>query len=403
MQHGWRHDKGDEDVNRRDFSKWIAVGAAGLGGGLRLGGAMAGPVGAGTAGGAGAGGAAAPVSREGRREWAKAHFRGFENVLVASFTPDLKALDEDGIRLDVRQSIAHGFFSTLCAPAGLTHEDMLRFVEIAVDEAAGRIAVGAALHAPTEALMRELLAHCERVGCQHVLLDLPREGSAEELVAYGLKYARATNLGIYLWMATVHNFQRFHPSGIPYQVFDRLAEEPNIIALKVGSMDPAVVFELFERYNERMLIGSMWPAIMPFAIESYGQQWSGAWSVEAVQSPETPYATDFFNLMMAHRYQKGMKLYWEHVAPGFGAMMKMMGKYMATGAHPWELIKYYQFCVGGNGGPMRVDPEFPDIPPVGAEDMAFVRESYRRIGVPVTDLPDAAFRVGRVNWEKGVR
>jgi len=390
-------------VNRRDFSKWIAVGAAGLGGGLRLAEAVAGPVRVGAAGAGGAAGVVAKVSREARLEWAKAHFRGFENVLVASFTPDLESLDEDGIRLDVRQSVAHGFFSALCAPAGLTHEEMLRFVEIAVDEAAGRIAVGAALQAPSEAQMGELLAHCERVGCQHVLLDLPREGSAGELIAYGLEYARATNLGIYLWMATVHNFQRFHPNGIPYEVFDRLADEPNIIALKVGSMDPAVVFELFERYNERMLIGSLWPALMPFAIESYGQQWSGAWSVEAVQSPATPYATDFFNLMMAGRYDEGMKLYWNHVMPGFGAMMKMMGKYMATGAHPWELIKYYQFCVGGNGGPMRVDPEFPDIPPVGAEDMAFVRQTYRRIGVPVTDLPDEAFRVGRANWEKGIR
>lgn len=34
--------------------------------------------------------------------WAKEHLRGVENTLLPSFTPDLAALDEEGIRHDVR-------------------------------------------------------------------------------------------------------------------------------------------------------------------------------------------------------------------------------------------------------------------------------------------------------------
>ena len=39
--------------------------------------------------------------------------KGLENIIIPSFTPDLSELDEEGIRWDVRQSIKHGFFSTL--------------------------------------------------------------------------------------------------------------------------------------------------------------------------------------------------------------------------------------------------------------------------------------------------
>ena len=343
------------------------------------------------------------VDRAHRKEWAKEHFRGFENILVASFTPDMKNLDEAGIRLDVRQSIAHGFFSTLCAPPALSVTEQKRFVEIAVDEAAGRITVGLALSGESEAEMLDVVAHAEKVGCQHILIDLPRKGSVEELISYARTFTRATNMGAYLWMAGVHNFVRFHPSGIPYEVFDVLADEPNIIALKAGNMDAAVIFELLERYNDRMLVGVLTPNLMPLAIRAYGQQWSGAWSVEALQSPEKPYAVEFFSQMMKGKYESGMKLYWEHVAPGFGQMMKLLGKNMATGGHPWEHFKYYQFATGGNGGRYRVDPEFPDQPHVGAEDMATIQASYRMMGVPTTQLTDAAFPVGRVNYDKGVR
>ena len=48
------------------------------------------------------------------KQWAKEHYRGLENTLMPSFTPDLAQLDEEGIRHDVRFSIEQGFFSTLC-------------------------------------------------------------------------------------------------------------------------------------------------------------------------------------------------------------------------------------------------------------------------------------------------
>src|SRR3712207_4251971 len=70
------------------------------------------------------------VSKTERKAWASEHFRGIENVLMPSFNPDLTELDEEGIRLDVRQSKRHGFFGSLCSvETGLTPEEKVRFVE----------------------------------------------------------------------------------------------------------------------------------------------------------------------------------------------------------------------------------------------------------------------------------
>lgn len=389
-------------MNRREFSQWVGLsalaGTAGMGMGMpRLANAVNGAVNG------AAGSATDPVSSSERMEWARAHFKGFENVLMPSFTPDLSALDADGIRLDVRKSIEHGFFSTLCAPIALSHEEMKQFLDIAVDEAKGRIAIGFALHAESEEKEFDLMAHAGEIGCEHFLLDLPSEGSQQDLIAFGEKYALATDLGIYLWQAQKHGFRRFNAAGIPYETYDALADLPNIIALKVGDPNPAVLFELFERYNDRMLIGALMLNIMPMGIKAYDQQWSGAWTVEALQSPEKPYATDFFKLMMAGDYEQGMDLYWRYLTPAFGAMMQRMGPLMPSGGHPWEHLKYYQFAVGGNGGRMRPDPHQPDLPPVTEADMAKVNAVYRAIDIEPTDLPAEAFFVGRTNWEDGVR
>ena len=49
------------------------------------------------------------------KAWAKKHYRGLDGVIQPSYTPDLEALDEEGIRHDVRHNIDKGMFSVFCA------------------------------------------------------------------------------------------------------------------------------------------------------------------------------------------------------------------------------------------------------------------------------------------------
>jgi len=62
----------------------------------------------------------AVVPRRDRKAWAREHFRGLENFLLPSVTPDFRQLDEDGIRNDVRQAIRQGFVATTVLGTGIS-------------------------------------------------------------------------------------------------------------------------------------------------------------------------------------------------------------------------------------------------------------------------------------------
>ncbi|HEY95373.1 MAG TPA: hypothetical protein G4O15_10615 [Dehalococcoidia bacterium] len=82
-------------------------------------------------------------TRSEAKQWAKEHYKGLDGVLSPSFTPDLKELDEEGIRFDVQHNISKGMFSILCQTevCAMTFEERKKFLEIACDEANGKILV----------------------------------------------------------------------------------------------------------------------------------------------------------------------------------------------------------------------------------------------------------------------
>ncbi len=47
------------------------------------------------------------------RDWAKEHLRGVANVVIPSFSADLRRLNEKGIRHDIRRELELGFAGTL--------------------------------------------------------------------------------------------------------------------------------------------------------------------------------------------------------------------------------------------------------------------------------------------------
>jgi 4-hydroxy-tetrahydrodipicolinate synthase len=109
------------------------------------------------------------------KQWAKKHYKGLDGNISPSFTPDLKELDEEGIRHDMRHHISKGMFSFLCEIEGcsLTFEERKRFLEIACDEARGKILVPMFTGIDTIEQDIELLKHFEKVGGTHTLLGWP--------------------------------------------------------------------------------------------------------------------------------------------------------------------------------------------------------------------------------------
>ena len=341
------------------------------------------------------------VTRSERKEWARSALRGIENALMPSFTADLTRLDEEGIRWDVRQAIAHGFFSTMCAcETGLTLAENKRFLEIACDEAAGRILVSFTLLLDSFEDDIELLAHAEKVGASHALMGYPqtfRPRGENEILEATRRLSESTNLGLVMYASDKFDFVRFHPSQVPFEVYDKIADLPNVVSLKVGFGDPAMTFEAFERFGSRVLVnvGTPWlMGLFPLLRKRYGAQWFGGGSWEMWQSPEKPLVVEYYHHVMKGEVEPARSIYWT-LAKGNALMMGNIARGGDIGMYNWPLGKYISWSVGGNGGVMR-QPAMRLMPPM----MAGRKAQLRAMGIAPRE-PDEEFFVGRVRYSKG--
>lgn len=340
------------------------------------------------------------VRRTERKAWARETLIGLENAIMPSFSADMKSLDEEGIRWDVRQAIAQNFFSTMCAvETGLTTEEAKRFISIVCDEARGKILVSFTLLNNSFAESLELLAHAEVAGCSHALLGYPatfRPCSPDEIYDKTAMLAESTNLGLVMYASDKFDFVRFHPSQVPFDTYDRIADLPNVVSLKVGFGDPAMAFECFERFGHRVLVnvGTPWLlGLFPMLRAKYGAQWFGGGAWEMWQSPDKPYLVDYHRAVMEGRLDDARAIYWR-IAPATQIMMGSIARGGDAGMYNWPFGKYVSWSVGGNGGAMR-EPAQRLTPMM----MQSRKTALKAIGIqPPED--DAQFWVGRARWAR---
>lgn len=332
------------------------------------------------------------ITRSERKAWARERFRGFENLLIPSFSADLRTLDEEGVRLDVRQSIAHGFFASLCAlDAGLTREEKLRMLVVAAEEAGERIAISFALTGDSLQENIELLRHAAKAGASHAQVSFPQSfapRSQDDVVAYVRALADSTELGLYLVAADRFALHHLHPSGAPLDAYEQLAGLDNVIGLQLASMDAGLTLECFERFSDRLLVTTLNFGMLPMLVQNFRLKWSGAWTVEGLQSPQQPHAIQFMQRLQRGQFDEAMKIYWT-LAPALGASARVLGPHAMTGASHWPMLKYQQWLSGGNGGMTR-----QPCMRMFERDMQAIRGGLRAVGVDCAD-PDEAFYAGR--------
>ncbi|MBI4446085.1 MAG: dihydrodipicolinate synthase family protein [Acidobacteria bacterium] len=337
------------------------------------------------------------------KEWAKDHMRGLENTIIPSFTPDLSKLDEAGIRWDVQQSIRHGFFSLFCPlTAGLTFEENQRFIEIVASEAKGKALVSLILRTENMKQSFQMLQHAERVGVSHWTIAYPPSfyaRSLDEIYRFTRELCEAANLGVVLYVTESFDFARFHPSSVPFDLYDRLVEIPNVMGMKVGFPEPGMVFECFRRYSHKIQVNIGNVGIMglfPALITRFPVQWGGAGIWEVWQSPEKPYMVELFDHVLKGRPAEAFKIYWfltkANVLNVLGGKQTMGG--FDLGMINWAQGKYIIWSVGGNGGPLR-QPQMS----LTRRHMEARKAALRAIGIPPRE-PEEEFLVGRVNFNR---
>ena len=339
------------------------------------------------------------------KQWARAHYRGCENAILPSFTPDFRSLDEDGIRRDVEASIRHGFFASSCTDIGLTLDESKRFSAVVADAAAGRILCGTILQRTTFEENLELLRAAEQAGHAHAFVVYPRgekPTSEDDVYAWLARLAEATSLGLVLYGTPQPNTARFHPSGMPLAAFRRAADLPNVVAMKLTqTIGMAAASELCDVFSDRLVMNCTNLDHLPVLSRAYGVSMTGQWNVEAVQSPAKPYAVEMLAAFNAGRRDDAMGLYWA-LAPAYRAIADLQAPLLRNGGHPWAHIKYDQWLVGGNGGLIR-PPAGDYVPTLDKAGRDGIANAYRSIAITPREGPEDAFIVGDAAFERGVR
>lgn len=243
----------------------------------------------------------------------------------------------------------------------------------------------------------EMLEWGEKVGLQGFLLGFPANfypQSSDEIYETARRMCDATNLPITIWSTIHFNFERFHSSGFPIDVLVRLADVPNVIAMKLSEL--GLYADLHRLIGDRILLGMPIERNTPLLVTNLGMQWMGAACFEVLQSPEHPWVVEYFNLLLEGKLEAAMDIYWR-LTPARIIFEQQFAPTFMTGTYHWTQQKYYQWCVGGNGGLVRQPSMRPH-----QHEMDMTKMAFQSIGITPRQN-DAEFIVGRLNYEKGLR
>ena len=161
---------------------------------------------------------ALPYKKSEAKAWSREHMKGVCNVIMPSFTHDLRALNEKAIRFDVRRCIELGFWGSLVvSECATTKDEYKRFLEIVIDEAKGRLK--AVVHGSFDTVedVLEICKFGESVGAELLLTTYgpnfyPK--SADDIRTYTQRLLDGTNLASVLFSVHQWQFGRIHPSAV---------------------------------------------------------------------------------------------------------------------------------------------------------------------------------------------
>jgi dihydrodipicolinate synthase/N-acetylneuraminate lyase len=326
------------------------------------------------------------------KDWAAERWRGVCNVIMPSFTADLKALNEKAIRHDVRRNIELGFWGALLvSECATTDDEYIRFMEICVDEAKGRQQFLVHGTFDTAEQIVAMAKAGESIGVGGMLLGHPNSfypRSEDELHDYLYRITNATDLAVCLFVTVQMNLGRLHPSGYPLNVIERLADQPNVVAVKYEVGRPGIAGDL-EAYkklkDKRILFSDPLEAHAPLTVEYFKQQWMGTSNYEYWGGA----VPEFFGLLQKGEFDKAMEIYWR-INPARQARVAIQQTFAGGNFIHRYLWKYQAWLQGYNGGRMR-----QPVMKLNDSQMRAVRDPLIRSGFDIADEDAAAFYESR--------
>jgi 4-hydroxy-tetrahydrodipicolinate synthase len=326
------------------------------------------------------------------REWAREHLRGCANVIIPSYTRDLKALNEQGIRHDVRRCLELGFTGTLLvSEVAITLDEYRQFFEWANDESKGRLKL--ILHASFNTLEENIEAAqiAERNGAELVLLSYPANfwpETVEDIYDYTKAFCDGTNLAILLFPVPLWGFERLHASDIPTAVIRKLIDNcPNVAAIKAEGGMPSIMgfVECHRLFGKEVVVTSPLEVDMIALAQMVPIKFTGTSNTHYFGSM----IPNIFNLLQQGKFDEATKLYWQ-IAPARKA--NQLANAATQSAHflnrmVWNFQGWLQ---GFNGGPLR-QPTMK----IHESQMNTLRQGLEKAGLKPTASPNRDYFVGR--------
>ncbi len=326
------------------------------------------------------------------REWARENMKGVANVVIPSYTADLKGLNEAGIRHDIRLEIEYGFAGTLLvSEVAITLDEYRQFFEWANDEAKDDLML--IHHAAFNTLEENIKAVqiAEANGAELVLMSYPANfyaETAQDIYDYTKAFCEATNLAIMLFPVPLWGFERVHASDIPVSLLRKMIDDiPNVAAIKAEGGMPSIMgfIECHRQFADEVVITCPLESDMIPLSQLVPIQFSGTSNTEYFG----PMIPRIFKLLQEGKHNEATELYWQiHTArKANGAANAYIAQTLFIHRMLW---KYQGWLNGFNGGPMRA-------PTMRMNDkhMEGLRKALTESGITPTSDPDKAFFVGR--------
>lgn len=255
----------------------------------------------------------------------KEKLAGVNCVMLTPFKEDY-TLDEDGLRTNTRFLIENGV--NVLIPAGstgefwsLTPEEHKKVIETVVDEAKGKaIVVAGTGHSGTK-LTIELSQYAEKVGADGVMIVPPyyQTPTLEGIYEHYKAVAKSIKIGI-----VIYNNPWTSKITIRTELMKKLAEIPNIVAVKETSGDLRLAFRLIYQLGNRLTFLAGSEILAPFY---YMLGAKGHVTSTANFAPQI--SVNLYKAAMEKNWEKTMNVY-SVLAPYFEFVERMTEKNKGT-------------------------------------------------------------------------
>jgi len=334
-----------------------------------------------------------PFSKSDARDWAKENMKGVANVVIPTFTNDLKGINEKATRHDIKKEIEYGFWGTLLvSEVNISVDEYKQFVETCVDEANGKMHF--IHHAGFQDLEENIQAakNSEAAGAELALLAYPPNMYAEtedDIYDYTKAFADATGLGVIVFPVPLWGFERVHPAGHSPQLLRKIVDTiPNVVAVKAEGGMPSIggfAQSWVELRDKVVVTFPVEDQAMPLALLT-GMQFMGT-SDSEYYGPTIPRV---MSLIQQGKGSEAMDLWWSiHPARMAHGAVNANNR-GANFVHRMQW-KYEGWLQGFNGGPSRR----PTMRMVDSQ-MKTLRNGLAAAGMEtLTQSPDKEFYIGR--------